>query len=343
MTIRGEPRVWFVFLREERFFVAVQHGASLSLIHLILKNQEGTEMSKKLFSLLLALSLIFMTAALAEPAADESPVVTDMYGREITLAEPVTRIVALTPSDCEILCALGCEDFLVGRGTYCDYPESILDVAVVSSGSETNVEEIIALAPQVLLMSDMAQTEEQAKQLENAGIQVVISDANDIEGVFTAIRMIGQVVGREEAAEALIADMQATFEDIAAKSENSGKTVYFEVSPLQYGLWAAGKNTFMDELAAMCGLTNAFADVDGWGEISAEQVIARDPDYIVTTTMYYGEGPTPLEEIKSRAGWENMKALVNDQVMNADSNAITRPGPRLKEAALELYRFVYGE
>lgn len=300
-------------------------------------------MSRKLFALLLALTLVFATAALAEPAADGIIVVTDMYGREITLTGPVTRIVALAPSDCEILCALGCEDLLVGRGEYCDYPESILGVTAVSSGSETNLEEIIALAPQVLLMSDMAQTEEQVGQLENAGIQVVISDANDIAGVFTAIRMIGQVVGKNAEAEALVAGMQTTFDEIAAKSENTGKTIYFEVSPLQYGLWAAGKNTFMDELATMCGLTNAFADVDGWGEVSEEQVIARDPDYIVTTTIYYGEGPTPLEEIKARAGWESMKALVNDQVMNADSNAITRPGPRLKDAALELYRFVCGE
>ena len=73
--------------------------------------------------------------------------------------------------------------------------------------------------------------------------------------------------------------MQSAFADIAAKSENTGKTVYFEVSPLQWGLWTAGKGTFMDELATMCGLTNAFADVEGWAEISEEQVLERNPDY----------------------------------------------------------------
>lgn len=300
-------------------------------------------MSKKLFALLAILALLLACAALAEPAADTAVTVTDMHGREIALTEPVTRVVALTPSDCEILCALGCEDLLVGRGTYCDYPQSIEDVPVVASGSETNIEEIVALSPQVLLMSDMSQTEEQVRQLSDAGVQVVVSDANDIAGVYTAIRMIGRVTGKDAEAEALVADMQATFDEIAAKSENTGKTVYFEVSPLEYGLWAAGRNTFMDELAAMCGLTNAFADVDGWGQVSEEQVLSRDPDYIVTTTMYYGEGPTPLEEIKSRAGWEHLKALTGDHLMNADSNAITRPGPRLKDAAVELYRFVTGE
>ena len=298
-------------------------------------------MSKKLIALLLA--LVLAVSAVAALAEDATVTVTDMYGREITLTEPATRIVALTASDCEILCALGCEDALVGRGEYCDYPASILEVPAVQSGMETNVEQIIALNPQVVLMSDMAQEPEKVEALEAAGIRVVVSNAQDIAGTYTAIRMIGQLMGKDAEAEALIADMQATFDDIAAKSENSGKTVYFEVSPLEWGLWTAGANTFMDELATMCGLTNAFADVDGWAAISEEQVLARDPDYIVTITMYWGEGPTPVEEIKGRTGWESVKAVTGDAVYNADSNAVSRPGPRLKDAAIELFNFVYGE
>ena len=80
----------------------------------------------------------------------------------------------------------------------------------------------------------------------------------------------------------------------------------------------------MDELAEICGLTNAFAEIDGWGEVSEEQVLAKDPDYIVTTSMYWGEGPTPVEEIASRAGWDQLKAVQNGKISNADSNEITR-------------------
>ena len=297
-------------------------------------------MTKRIVALLLALLLLLPAfGAMAEGAA---VTFTDMMGREITLAEPATRIVALTAADCEILCALGCEDALVGRGEYCDYPASVLDKPSVQSGYNTNIEEIIALQPQVVLMGTMAQTTEQVEALAQAGIQVVVSDAQNIEGVYTAIRLIGAIMGKDAEAEAMVADMQAAFADIAEKSEATGKTVYFEVSPLQWGLWTAGKNTFMDELAAMCGLENAFADVEGWAEISEEQVIARDPDYIVTITMYYGEGPTPVEEIKSRAGWDALKAVQNDTILNADSNEISRPGPRLKDAAETLFHFVYG-
>ena len=298
-------------------------------------------MTKKLVSLFLALVMAFsLTAAFAESTA---VTVTDMAGREIALDAPATKVVALTASDCEILAALGAEDTLVGRGEYCDYPESILEVPAVQSGADTNLEQIIALEPQVVVMAKMAQTEEQVAALEKAGIRVVVSDAQDIEGVYTAIRLIGTLVGRNDEAEAMVADMQSTFADIAAKSENTGKTVYFEVSPLQWGLWTAGKGTFMDELATMCGLTNAFADVEGWAEISEEQVLERDPDYIVTISMYYGEGPTPVEEIKSRAGWDALKAVQNDAIFNADSNEVSRPGPRLKDAAEALYTFVTGE
>lgn len=289
------------------------------------------------------LALLLTALMLLSAGCAQATSLMDMYGREVVLDASATRIVALAPSDCEILCALGAEDLLVGRGAYCDYPESILDVPVVETGENTNLEQIIALQPQVVLMADMAQTAEQVQALEDAGIRVVLSDANDIEGVYTAIRMIGQLTGLEGEAEALVADMQATFDGIAAQSEETGKTVYFEVSPLEYGLWTAGANTFMDELASLCGLTNAFADVEGWAAISEEQVLERDPDYIVTISMYYGEGPTPVEEIMGRAGWEGLTAIQNGDVFNADLNEISRPGPRLKDAALALYAFVSGE
>ena len=295
-------------------------------------------MSKKLFSLFLALLLIF--AASSALGETEPAVITDMMGRPITLSEPATRIVVLTPSDCEILCALGCGETLVGRGAYCDYPESILSVPVVESGADTNIEQIIALQPQVVLMADMSHTVEQVEALEAAGIQVVVSNANSIAETYTAIHMIGQLMGRDAEAEALISDMLSAFDSIAAQCEKGGKTVYFEVSPLEWGLWTAGSGTFMDELANICGLTNAFADVEGWAAISEEMVLERNPDYIVTITMYYGEGPTPVEEIKARSGWQELRAVVDDAILNADSNVVSRPGPRLKDAAVELFDFL---
>lgn len=296
-------------------------------------------MSRKMVSLLLALALL---CACVPVFAEGGITVTDMKGREIALEQPAARIVALTASDVEILYALGAGDLLVGRGEYCDYPAEVLEKPVVKSGAETNLEEILALQPDVVIMSTMAQTEDQVNALEQAGVKVIVSDAQNLEGVYTAIRLIGAVTGKNEEAEALVKQMQDTFAEIRAKAQDSGKTVYFEVSPLQYGLWAAGSGTFMDELAEICGLKNCFGNAPGWIEVSEEQVLELDPDYIVTTSMYWGEGPTPVEEIQGRAGWDQLKAVQNGHVFNADSNAITRPGPRLMEAVQALFDFVYG-
>ena len=280
----------------------------------------------------------------AEPETAEPAVtLTDMTGREITLDEPATRIVALTPSDCEILYAIGAGDLLVGRGTYCDYPAEVLDIPSVESGSDTNIEQIVELQPQVLIMSTMAQTDEQVQQLEAAGIHVVVGDAQDIDGVYTAINMIGELVGKQDEAASVVESMQKTFDEIKANAGDGTKTIYFEVSPLEYGLWTAGTGTFMDEIANMMGLKNCFADVEGWAAISEEQVLERNPDYILTISMYYGEGPTPEEEIASRAGWENVTAVKNGKILNLQNNELSRPAPRLAEGAKALYDFVYGE
>ena len=310
--------------------------------------------TKKLLALLLALVMTLSLAACTsgsnesaeEPAGEpegsgEAAItITDMTGREITLDEPATRVVALSAADCEFLYAVGAGDTLVGRGEYCDYPAEVLEVPSVQSGYDTNIEQIIALEPQVLLMSTMAQTEEQIAQLEEAGIKVVVSDAQDIEGVYTAVEMIGKLMGKEKEAEQVIISMQAAFADLSNSTAGRGKTVYFEVSPLEYGLWTAGSGTFMNEIAEMLGMKNIFDDVQGWAEISEEQVIERNPDYIVTITMYFGEGPTPEEEIMGRTGWENVTAVKNGAILNLQNNELSRPTPRLKDGAILLNNFV---
>ena len=315
---------------------------------------------RKLFSLMLAAMLLLSLPIACAPAATQEPsgepaaeasaeptqpdagvTVTDMTGREITLDEPATRVVALSAADCEVLYAVGAGDLLVGRGEYCDYPAEVLDVPAVQSGAETNLEQIIALKPQVLLMGTMAQTEEQVAQLEAAGIKVVVSDAQDIDGVYDAIAMIGTLTGHTQEAAAVTETMKTTFADLTARADElEGKSVYFEVSPLQYGLWTAGSGTFMDEIATMLGLKNIFSDVSGWAEVSEEQVLAANPDIIVTIAMYFGEGPKPGEEILSRAGWQDVTAVKNGDILNLPNNELSRPGPRLADGAKALFDFV---
>ena len=292
-------------------------------------------MSRRMVSLFLVLLMVFsMTAS---PAEGSQITVTDMLGREITLDGPASRIVVMQPADCEILCAIGCEDAIVGRGQFVDYPASVLDVPVVQSGAETNVEEILALQPQVVLMNTMAQSEEQVRQLEENGVKVVISTTSTVESVYTAITLIGRLMGKDTEAQAVITDMKNTFDEIRSKVTGDPKKVYFEISPPPY-LYTAGSSSYMNELAEICGIENIFADQeDAWLMISEEQVIERNPDYIVLITNM---GSAGVDEILSREGWGDINAIKNRKIYNDEDSCMARPGPRLKDAALILFDFV---
>ncbi|MBR4955550.1 MAG: ABC transporter substrate-binding protein [Clostridia bacterium] len=301
---------------------------------------------KKLFTLiaLLEAAMLVFSACADTSAKDGSIKITDMVGREITLDGYADKIVALQPSDCEILYSIGAGSALVGRGEYCNYPAEIADVPAVQSGSETNIEQIIALAPDVVIMSKMSQSPEQVEALENAGIPVFMSDVQDIAGIYVAIEKLGLIAGKQDEAASVISDMKAAFDDIRVKSQvqSTYKTIYFETSPLEWGLWTAGKDTFMQEIADLLCVKNIFDDVSGWVQVSAEQVIDRNPDYIVTTAMYFGTGMQPDEEVKSRDGWGGISAIANNNVFNANSDELTIPSVRLVLGAQALYNFIYG-
>lgn len=289
--------------------------------------------------------------AAAPTTQTETITLTDMLGRTLEMEGPARKIIALQASEVEILYALGAGDQVVGIGEYCNYPAEAMEKEVLASGSGTSIEAIIALEPDLLIMGTMDQSDEQIAQLENAGIKILVTDPQDLAGTYTAIRLIGQATGRLDEAEKMIGSMKTEFAAMQAKAADlqkarqgeGPKTIYFEVSPLEYGLWTTGRGTFMQEITDLLGVKNVFDDLDGWLEISEEQVIQRDPDYIVTISMNFGEGPSPEEEIMGRKGWQAITAIKKQQVFHGDSDQLTRPGPRLVDGAQALFAYLYGE
>lgn len=280
-------------------------------------------------------------APTAAPAQEPDPsfLFTDVTGREIEFAGPVERVVALTPAECEILFALGAGETLVARGRYCDYPDEVKKVPSVGVGADVDLDAIIELLPDVVIVNTGALTAEQSAELQKAGIPIVVSEAQDVAGVCAAIRALGQLMGRESKAEELVAEMQAGF--AAARETASGATgsVYFELSPLSDGLWTAGAGSFLDEIAGMLGLENAFGDRVGSVPVSAAEVIERDPDYILTLTGYITAAATAEEEIARRDGWDEVTAVENGAILSLSRDIFTRPGPRLAQAAQLLAEF----
>ncbi|NMD38977.1 MAG: ABC transporter substrate-binding protein, partial [Christensenellaceae bacterium] len=197
--------------------------------------------------------------------------------------------------------------------------------------------------PDLVVMTMMSQSMDIKTQLNAVGIPVIVTNASSIEQVYEAISLLGKATSRDEKAEEIISNMKESFDALSKKSEAVSKkeSIYFEVSPLEYGLWSTGKGTFMDEIANICGLNNVFNDIEGWKEVSQEQVLERNPDNIVTITMYFGEGPTPVEEILAREAWSNVTAVKNNKIFSIDGDLLSRPSPRLVEGAQELFNLVY--
>ena len=307
-------------------------------------------MSKKLVSLFLAMLMVFsVTASLAE---DSAITVTDMLGREIALDAPAEKIVVLMPADAEILWALGASDAVVGVGMYCATTEEkavmpgIENLEVVNSGYVLNVEQVLALGPQVVIMTEMGHDPDQVKALTEGGVQVVVTNAQNLEGVYSDILLIGAVTGKNSEAEELVAGMKAKFAEIADKAGETGKTLYIEESPIYDGtVWAAGTGTYMDDIAALCGLKNIFGDLTGHQGVSDEQVLARNPDLILTTTSYDPSwmSELPDAEILHRSGWEGITAVQNGDVIYDPTNAVALPGPRLTDVAEMLLNYIQSE
>ncbi|MBQ8137148.1 MAG: ABC transporter substrate-binding protein, partial [Clostridia bacterium] len=161
--------------------------------------------------------------------------------------------------------------------------------------------------------------------------------------IYTDILLLGSLTGKQENAQQLVDEMRNTIAEIGARAGAAGKTVYFEESPLQWGLWTAGAGTYMDDLAKLVGLNNVFGDLEGHNAVSEDAVIMRDPDIIITTTQYYGGELYPDQEIAARAGWGDLTAVKEGRVAYDPTNAINLPGPRVVDVARLLYDLAAAE
>lgn len=277
----------------------------------------------------------------AESAREQGIRVIDSRGVEISLESVPRSIISLSPANTEILYALGAGDQIIAVSEYCNYPEDTANKQKIPTGEKLNVETLIALKPDVVFASNMNAMADQIVQIEQSGIKVVVTEANSLDETYAMIRMIGQAIGKSEAADKLVNGMQESF--AAMREDARGrvtKSVYIEVSPLQYGLWSCGRGTFVQELLDIIGAKNIFDDTEGWSAVSEEQVIERNPDIIITTLSPLTGIEDPVAEIMGRANWSEINAVKKGQVYMLDSDMLSRPGPRLVDAAQTLAKIM---
>lgn len=262
--------------------------------------------------------------------------VNDRMFRDIYFEKEPEKFIAIYPSDVEIIDSLGLSEKIIGIGSYVDRPENIMDRPVVSDGENINFDEILKLKPDVVFSQSLAFTQDQINTLIDNKINIVITKASTIDETYHSIELISKVMGESEKGKKVIEDMKSAFLEMEKDAEkNKGKKIYFEVSPLENELWAAGYDTYFDDLSNILGAENIFGDREGLFLVEEAEVISKDPDYIFTISL--GDSDDVINEIKNRPGWENISAVKNNRIYNAKDPAIfDRPSPSLVKAGEEI-------
>jgi iron complex transport system substrate-binding protein len=298
-------------------------------------------------ALLITLLITLLTAcapqAIATPAP-ETLTFTDGLGREINLNGPAQRIVSLAPSNTEILFAIGAGDQVVGRDQLSDYPEDAKKATDIGPAFETlNTELIVSLKPDLVLAAEI-NTPEQVKQLEELGLTVYyLNNPLTLEDMYGNLEIVAQLTGHEQETATLIellkARVAAVDEKIAPISSRPG--VFYELDATDPAKpFTAGKGTFITQLIERAGGHNIASDLDGYPQMSLEQVVAADPAFIILGDARYGVTP---ESIAQRPGWENLSAVKSGNVLPFNDDLVSRPGPRLVDALEELAKLLRPE
>ena len=265
------------------------------------------------------------------PAVNESAItLVDGLGRDVVMDAPAQRIVSLAPSNTEILFALGAGSQVVGRDSFSDYPAEALSVTDIGATYEAlNTELIVSLKPDLILLAEV-NAAEQVKTLEDLGLTVYyLKNPTTLEEMYANLEIVAQLTGRQPEAAELIESLKAR---VAAVDEkimplSSRLSIFYEIDATDPAKpYTAGKGTFITLLIDRAGGYNIAADLDGYPQLSLEQVVAADPMFIILGDSAYGVTP---ESIATRPGWENLSAVKNNQIFPFDDNLVSRPGPRL--------------
>jgi len=284
-------------------------------------------------------------ASVAPPAFPET--VVDDFGRRVTISKVPERIISLSPSNTEILFALGLGPKVVGVTKFCDYPPEVPervengDIAVIGGFADPSIERILALDPDLVLASSSLQ-EGVVSDLEEKGITVIALNPKKVDQILASIRLVGEISGKLEDAEKLANEMQRAIDTVRdkIKSLTYRPRVYYEV--WYEPLYTIGPGTWQNELIEMAGGINIFADAkEAYPIVSSEAVIERDPEVIIVTIGYMGG--VKKEDFEKRPGWTAIAAVKNNRICEIDENIVIRSGPRIVQGLQQLARAIHPE
>jgi len=265
--------------------------------------------------------------------------VTDEAGRRVRLPEKIDRIVSLAPNLTEIVFAVGAGDRLVGRTRYCDYPAEAKRAAEVGDTLTPSVERIIALKPQVVLVSTASQLETFTKQVDAQNISVYVTNPQSLEDIFRSIQTLGDLFGEHERAAGVVSTLRKRSEAVtAATSQVKPARVFYQVSGEP--LYTIGRDAYLTDLIRRAGGVSVTADVPGaFPRFSDEAALASRPEAIILPSG----GSMGSANSTVAAPLKNSPAVLNNRVYKINDDHLSRPGPRLADGLEEMARALHPE
>lgn len=254
------------------------------------------------------------------------------------------RIISLTPATTELLFELGLDEEIVGVSNYCSWPLQAKAKEKVGSFSAPNLEKIIMLKPDLVVLTGMEQ-EHIKGILSRLNIEYINVDPANLNELILSIKELGKVTCRESEARRLtekissaIAGLRRLTYDIPQKSKPK---VYMEIwhDPIM----CPGRDSFVNDMITVAGGINITSELKrAYSRIGPEQIILRDPDTIILT--YMKPDDWVKDTFSKRLGWKDISAVRKGKVYaDVNPDIILRPGPRVVEGLLELYKRFYYE
>jgi iron complex transport system substrate-binding protein len=237
-----------------------------------------------------------------------------------------SRIVCLTEETTETLYLLGEGDRIVGVSGYTCRPPEARKKPKVSAFINARFDKIDALKPDLVLAFSDLQADI-ARELIRRGYPVYTFNQRSVAEILQMIRIVGGLVGRADAGDALASRLEAGLEEIRARAAGVARRprVFFEEwdDPLISGI------RWVEELVEIAGGDPIFPELrdKALGKdriVDPALVVERNPDVIVAS--WCGKA-MKKRTIVERPGWDRITAVREDRIHEIKSTYILQPGP----------------
>jgi iron complex transport system substrate-binding protein len=263
-------------------------------------------------------------------------------GAETTVRRKPERIVSLTPSNDEILCALVEERRIVGLSKYSqdEATSHVADVARrINVVIDRNAEQIIALQPDLVLASRSTRIDLTGLLAQTSLAVVKTSDFRSFAEIEANIRLIGRTVGEEVKAESVIGEMRQKLSAarVRLRPEREGLRVLY----LAPGNFTAGSETTIGEILSAAGLRNAAAEagIRGHVKIAPEQITEINPDVILTGTGYERDQGF-RQRLETDAQLSSVKAIKEKRIIELPARDVLTVSQYVADAVAALVEAV---